>query len=385
MSDKHHKALGEVFTLQRGFDITKKEQSEGIYPVVSSSGINSYHNEFKVEAPGVVIGRKGTIGTAFYLEENYWPHDTSLWIKDFKGNDPKFLYYFLKTIPLQKLDSGSANPTLNRNFVHILEAYIPVVDEQKKIATVLSYIDEKIELNNKINADLEAMAQLIYDYWFLQFDFPDANGKPYKSSGGKMIFSDELNRKIPEGWEIKELDIIAKCIMGQSPKGDTYNNDGIGTALLNGPADYKNGALFGRTYTTAPTRLCEKNDMVLCIRATIGNLVYSEDQFCLGRGVAAVKPNDKTNSELIYFFILQEIQRFKMQATGSIIKGITKDDLAKSKCLVPSEKLALNFHKLINPMFDRLRKNKEETLKLIGLRDWLLPMLMNGQVTVKDE
>ena len=101
--------LGDVFTLQRGFDITKKEQSEGIYPIVSSSGVNSYHNKYKVKGPGVVIGRKGTLGTAFYLEGNYWPHDTSLCIKDFKGNNPKFIYYFLKALSLEKLDTGSAN------------------------------------------------------------------------------------------------------------------------------------------------------------------------------------------------------------------------------------------------------------------------------------
>jgi type I restriction enzyme S subunit len=261
---------------------------------------------------------------------------------------------------------------------------IPPLNEQKIVADLLQAIDSKIELNNKINAELEAMAKLIYDYWFVQFDFPDANGKPYKSSGGKMVYNEELKREIPEGWEVKELDEVATCFMGQSPKGDTYNNDGVGTPLLNGPADYKNGALFGRTYTTAPSRLCEKNDLVLCIRATIGNLVYSEGQFCLGRGVAAVRPKNSTYSELIYFLILQEIRRFKMQATGSIIKGITKDDLAKSKCLIPSKNIGLSFHSSINPIFDKLRKNKEETLSLIELRDWLLPMLMNGQVTIKE-
>ena len=108
-------------------------------------------------------------------------------------------------------------------------------------------------------------------------------------------------------------------------------------------------------------------------------------RYCLGRGVAAVRSKNTENSELIYFLILQEIQRFKMQATGSIIKGITKDDLAKSKCLIPSKNIGLLFHNLINPMFDKLRKNKKETLSLIELRDWLLPMLMNGQVTIKND
>jgi type I restriction enzyme S subunit len=170
--------------------------------------------------------------------------------------------------------------------------------------------------------------------------------------------------------------------MGHSPKGESYNKDEIGIPLLNGPADYENGALKGRTYTTSPTRLCAKNDMVLCIRATIGNLVYSEQEFCLGRGVAAVRPNEERFSELVYYLLLQEIERFKIQATGSIIRGITKDDLTESKCLIPSDKLIDTFHNQVKPIFDKIRINKLENQKLSVLRDWLLPMLMNGQVTV---
>jgi type I restriction enzyme S subunit len=181
---------------------------------------------------------------------------------------------------------------------------------------------------------------------------------------------------------VKELHKIAKCLMGQSPKGESYNQDGIGTPLLNGPADYENGALKGRTYTTEPTRLCQKDDLVLCIRATIGNLVYSEQEFCLGRGVAAVRANDKRLSELIYFLLIQEIERFKVQATGSIIVGITKDDLIESKCLIPKDDLIIIFHNLIKPQFEKVRINLKENQKLTELRDWLLPMLMNGQVKV---
>ncbi|MAO02529.1 MAG: restriction endonuclease subunit S, partial [Flavobacteriales bacterium] len=269
-----------------------------------------------------------------------------------------------------------------KNFGEI-EVIYKKLGEQSKIAKVLTDLDTKIELNNKINAELEAMAKLIYDYWFVQFDFPDENGKPYKSSGGKMVYNEALKREVPDGWEVQELKEIAKCIMGQSPKGESYNKEQIGTPLLNGPADYENGALKGRTYTTSPKRLCKKDDMVLCIRATIGKLVYSEQEFCLGRGVAAVRPNEKRLSELVYNLLQHEILRFKIQATGSIIKGITKDDLIESKCLIPNDNLIDSFHKLIRPKFDKIRINKKENQKLSELRDWLLPMLMNGQVKVK--
>ena len=301
--------------------------------------------------------------------------------------DIDFVYYSLK-LELKRLKEKSQGsqtkfltmPILNNIVLRKLNKSL-----QKKIASTLSALDSKIELNNRINTELEAMAKTLYDYWFVQFDFPDKHGKPYKTSGGKMVWNEEIQREIPEGWEVKELQEIAKCLMGQSPKGESYNQDGIGTPLLNGPADYENGTLKGRTFTTEPTRLCQKDDLVLCIRATIGNLVYSEQEFCLGRGVAAVRVNDKRLSELIYFLLIQEIERFKVQATGSIIVGITKDDLIESKCLIPNDELIKYFHNLIKPQFDKIRINIQENLKLTELRDWLLPMLMNGQVKVKDE
>tara|TARA_B100001989_G_C24545709_1_gene470600 strand:+ start:1532 stop:2794 length:1263 start_codon:yes stop_codon:yes gene_type:complete len=295
-----------------------------------------------------------------------------------------FMHYVFTYIrrAIQNSASGSIQDNINIEYLTGLKFKIPLKPYQDKIVAVLATLDKKIELNNQINDELEVMAKTLYDYWFVQFEFPDENGKPYKSSGGKMAYNETLKREIPEGWEVKELQSIAQNIMGQSPKGETYNNDKKGLPLLNGPADYNNGALYGTVYTTEPTRLCQKDDLVLCIRATIGNLVYAESEFCLGRGVAAVRPKQKELSELIYFILIQEIERFKRQATGSIIKGITKDDLTMSRCLTPNNCQLKKFHELIKPIFDKIRNNKKENLCLKELRDWLLPMLMNGQVKV---
>jgi type I restriction enzyme S subunit len=297
-----------------------------------------------------------------------------------------FMHYVFTYIKraIQNAASGSIQDNINIDFLTNLNFKIPKKESQDKIAKVLSDLDAKIEINNRINTELEAMAKTLYDYWFVQFDFPDTNGKPYKSAGGKMVWNEELKREIPEGWEVTELKNIAKNLMGQSPKGESYNKEGIGMPLLNGPADYENGSLLGRTYTTEPTRICQKDDMVLCIRATIGKLTYAEKEFCLGRGVAAVRPNEKRYSEYIFYCLIQEIERFKIQATGSIIVGITKDDLTDSKCIIPQNDLLDNFHKISNPIFINQRKRKEENQELTSLRDWLLPMLMNGQVTVGD-
>jgi len=125
MTERRETTLGNVLTLQRGFDITKREQRPGRVPVVSSSGVSSYHDEPRVEAPGVVVGRKGSLGTVFFLEEPFWPHDTTLWVKDFKGNDPYLCYLLLRTLPLAELDAGSSNPTLNRTHAHTLGVLLP--------------------------------------------------------------------------------------------------------------------------------------------------------------------------------------------------------------------------------------------------------------------
>ena len=156
--------IGDALTLQRGFDITKKEQKPGNIPVVSSSGIKSFHCHAKVKAPGVVLGRKGTLGTVFFLSEDFWPHDTTLWVKDFKGNNEKFIYYFFLSLStaLQDLDVGTSNPALNRNHVHPIKMWLPPLSEQKKIAHILGSLDDKIELNRQMNATLEGMAQVLF-------------------------------------------------------------------------------------------------------------------------------------------------------------------------------------------------------------------------------
>ena len=330
----------------------------------------------------------GLLGScAFVPEDNLYLHNQRLGLIDIdtKFLDKSFLYYLFQTknvrTQLRQSASGTKVKHTSPDRIYDLIVPTPPLYDQKKIAKILSLFDNKIELNNKINIMLEAVSKLIYDYWFVQFDYPDLNGNPYKSSGGEMVYDSELKKQIPKGWTVTKLSEVAECIMGQSPKGETYNKERKGLPLINGPADYKNGALYGETFTTSPTRVCYKNDLVLCIRATIGNLVYSESDFCLGRGVAAVRPKSNQYSESIYFHLLNEIKRFQILASGSIIKGISKEDLTDSHCLFPSEKILVRFHEITKPMFDMQRKNKEESKILENLRDWLLPMLINKQVT----
>ncbi|MEA1923654.1 MAG: restriction endonuclease subunit S, partial [Pseudomonadota bacterium] len=233
------------------------------------------------------------------------------------------------------------------------------------------------------NAELEAMAKTLYDYWFVQFDFPDANGKPYKTSGGKMVYNSTLKREIPEGWEDKILSDIANITMGQSPSGDSYNDQAIGITFFQGSTDF--GWLFPtiRQYTTAPARMAKKGDMLLSVRAPVGDINIANNDCCIGRGLAAL--NSKDGCDGFLFYVMKYFKQVfdRRNSEGTTFGSITKDDLhslplacPKSELLKQYDEIVLSYNKMI---FDRSLENQ----KLIELRDWLLPMLMNGQVTVK--
>lgn len=158
MSEWRTAPLGDFVTFQRGVDITRAGQTPGAIPVVSSGGVSSYHSEAIASGPGVVIGRKGTLGKAFYIVGPYWPHDTTLWVRDFKGNDPRFVYYFMSKFDVSWLDAGSANPTLNRNHLHPIEVTWPGASEQQAIAEVLGALDDKIAANTALATSAESLA-----------------------------------------------------------------------------------------------------------------------------------------------------------------------------------------------------------------------------------
>ena len=213
--------LQDLVFFQRGFDITKAEQKEGDIPVISSSGVTSYHSEAKVSGPGIIIGRKGSLGTVHYSEGPYWPHDTTLWSKDIKGNNPRYIYYFLKTLGLERFDVGNSNPTLNRNHIHDMVIKIPSKDIQQKIVEILTPYDDLIENNRRRIQLLEEAARLLYQEWFVRLRFP---GHEHT----KIVDG------VPEGWKSVHLHDVANITMGQSPASSYYNHDGIGLPFHQG-------------------------------------------------------------------------------------------------------------------------------------------------------
>ena len=300
--------------------------------------------------------------------------------------DPGYIYNYLIqdhiTTYLHSIaeSSTSTYPSIKPSVIGDLEVDLPPLEEQKAIAHILSTLDDKIEVNNQINKTLENMAQAIFKQWFVDFEFPNEDGEPYKPSGGEMVET-ELGM-IPKGWEVVELNKLAKLTMGLSPKSESYNTDYIGTPLLNGAADFNNGLIKANKFTIQPTRICEKGDLVFCIRATIGNITFADQEFCLGRGVAALKPLSGSYIGLIYFNLDMAMERLKANATGSVILGLSKPDINNLKIILPSEDILNRFSEISNNILNFKHNFEREIGELIDIRDSLLPKLMSGEIRV---
>ena len=298
-----------------------------------------------------------------------------------------FLYYALTQDSffeyVMKGSKGTKMPRGDKS--QIMNFVIPdlEIDEQIKIGKLLKSIDQKIQINNQINQELEAMAKTLYDYWFVQFDFPDQNGKPYKSSGGKMVYNPELKREIPEGWGVEKLENIANITMGQSPKGTSYNEVGEGMLFFQGSTDFGWRFPVARQYTTEPSRIAEEDDILLSVRAPVGTLNIADTRCCIGRGLAAI--NSKVGANSYIFNVMQDFKKLfdMMNSVGTTFGSITKDDLYSLQLVYPPNELLMKFDQSVKS-FDREIKNRSrQNQELTQLRDCLLPMLMNGQVKVE--
>ncbi len=277
-------------------------------------------------------------------------------------SDKDFIYYlsnseFFKEPAIKSMVGSSGRQRVQRDVVENLEIYVPPLDTQKKIGKLLSYFDDKISLNKKINKNLFELSNVIYSDFIKSMD----------------------NNEQCHYIELKELGNI---VMGQSPKGESYNYDNIGLPLINGAADYENGYLKAQKYTSDPKKTCNKNDLIFCIRATIGLLVVCDKKYCLGRGVAGITNINPIYKEYAFHLINSSIENFKRAATGSVISGISRKDIENIDVIIPSSDEINKYHTVQKPIFDKLENNRIEINNLIKLRDTLLPKLMSGEIDV---
>ena len=317
----------------------------------------------------IAISKSGTIGRLGILKDKMCGNRAVINIHvNSNIADLKYIFYILKYKKKELLlkAEGSIQKNLYVSALETITLNHRSIIDQIKIASVLSALDAKIELNNRINAELEAMAKTIYDYWFVQFDFPDKNGKPYKTSGGKMVWNEELKREIPEGWEVNrfgEVVIIKNGKDHKHLKSGSFPVYGSGGVMR-----YVNEYLY------------DSESILIPRKGSLGNLFYLNQPFWSVDTIFYTQMKFAHSCKYL-FYTTQNFNISKMN-TGTAVPSMTAGILNNLSLVFPSEDILKRFDDILNPIF----KNKDVLIKeseeLTSLRDWLLPMLMNGQVRV---
>ena len=376
--------LKELLEIKNGRDY--KHLSEGNIPVYGSGGLMRYVDEVLYQGESILLPRKGTLTNIQYVNESFWTVDTIYYsIVDKDKAEPYFLYYYLKQLDLSHLNTGTGVPSMTFGAYYDVPIILPKLEVQTKIAKFLSDLDDKIELNNKINTELEAMAKLMYDYWFVQFDFPNKKGKPYKNSGGKMVYNEELKREIPEGWESGRLGDLGKVSMCKRVmKHETSPNEEIPffkISTFGGVADtFISKELFEsyRDKYSYP----KPGDILISAAGTIGKTVIFDGDlsYFQDSNIVWIDNNEtKVTNSLLYCFYKTEPW---VATNGSTIKRLYNDNIRNIKICFPSSGVLDHFSMLVGSFIKKQQQIEKENQKLAELRDWLLPMLMNGQVKV---
>ena len=367
----------EFVTLQRGFDLPKSHMVDGVVPVLGSNCVIGYHNEMKVEAPGVVTGRSGTLGLVQYSEQPFWPHNTALWVKDFKGNNPKFVYYKLKTLHLERFNGGASVPTLNRNVLDTLPVRIPKPTEQTRITSILSAYDDLIENNRRRIQLLEQAARLLYQEWFVHLRFP----------GHALV---KIKDGVPEGWDRKVMPEIIET----NPKETVHKGMPIRYVPMAGlSTSAMNVDLNDSEVRTKATSVRFRNGDTLLARITpclengkTGFVNFLRDdevacgstEFIVLRG-RLVSP---------YFtYCLARTYDFRQTAIKSMIGSSGRQRVQPScfddfKVVTPAHLIRDRFDNMCEPIFSQIAGLTSQIYSLAKARDLLLPRLMSEEVAV---
>ena len=300
--------------------------------------------------------------------------------------DKKFAYYLISSNMVKQQLGAAAQQTKIRHTspdkIKDCTVWLPSLAEQKQIGQLLFDIDRKIEINRAINHNLEAIAKQLYDYWFVQFDFPDENGKPYKSSGGAMVYNENLKRNIPEGWNDGIFADIANITMGQSPDGSSYNETGEGEIFYQGSTDFGIRFPSVRMYTTSPTRYAKQGDILMSVRAPVGAVNIANSDCCIGRGLSAINSMIGSITYIYYVVHYLKVRFDNLNTAGTTFGSITKDELFNLPVVVPSNDMIERFEVICKPIFNKQMEIGFEIESLDKQRNELLPLLMNGQASL---
>jgi type I restriction enzyme, S subunit len=391
MSEWHSGKLGDFIQLQRGYDLPEYEREPGEVPVVTSSGISGKHSIAKVKGPGVVMGRYGTIGEIYYVREDFWPHNTTLYVKNFGGNDPHFIAYFLQTMHYQAHSDKSSVPGLNRNDLYTIPVTLPPLPEQREIAHILAAFDDKIDLNRRMNAALEATARALFQSWFVDFDPVRAKAEGRAPEGMDATtaalfpdsFEDSALGLIPSGWRVEPLDGIADFQNGLALQKFPPESDEFLPVIK--IRELRQG------YVDESSDKASSNIRESCI-VYDGDVLFSwsgslmVDLWCGGMGALNQHLFKVTSTEYPKWFYLQWTQHHldnfvRVAADKATTMGhIQRHHLSSANTIVPPEDVLLRLDQIMTTLVDKMIETRLESRKLAETRDTLLPLLMAGKL-----
>lgn len=372
----HDVRLGDVLTLKRGHDLPDARRQNGDVPVVSSSGVTGRHSESKAKAPGVVTGRYGTLGDVFYIEEDFWPLNTALYVIDFKGNKARFVAYLLESVLRNYQSDKAAIPGVNRNVLHEIKVRRPDVNAQDRISEVLSAYDDLIENNRRRMALLEDAARQLYREWFVRLRFP---GHEHT----------RITKGVPERWENRTAYSVMKVLSGGTPK-TTVPDYWDGDIPFYTPKDASDTAYVLKTeraitelgLKNCNSRLYDWNTVFISARGTVGKLNLASRPMAMSQSCYALVGQGHVTQLFLFCALKEAIEHFKQHAVGSVFDAIVVDTFKLIPFLLPDEKKVLLFEEAVSPMFRQVANLMEQHEKLRAARDLLLPRLMTGEISV---
>ena len=335
---------------------------------ITELGLNNSNTKM-LEKGDLIISARGTVGAIAQLTKPMAFNQSCFGLRGKKNKlETDYLYYWLKNYAdiLLNKSQGSVFNTINLSTFDDIKIDLPNIENQRSISNFLTLLDNKIQINNQINQELEAMAKTLYDYWFVQFDFPDQNGKPYKSSGGKMVYHPELKREIPEGWGVEKLKYFLTIKNGKDHK---HLQDGKF-------AVYGSGGIM----RTVADYLYSGESILFPRKGTLNNVMYVNEEFWTVDTMFYSEVN-KNNSALYVFYSVKDIDFNKLN-TGTGVPSMTSSILYDLNIIVPEENILEKFNTIVKQNYETIKLNNIQNQELNQLRDWLLPMLMNGQVII---
>jgi type I restriction enzyme S subunit len=378
--------LGAEIELLYGRGLSKKNRYKGKYAVYGSNGVIDYNKSYLVKGPGIIIGRKGSVGKIHFSKDNFWPIDTTYYLKLRKDGCLEFWYYFLQKCNFESMNSHAAVPGLNRESIYALDVLIPPLNEQKSIAKILSDLDSKIELLQEQNKTLEKIGQTIFKHWFVDFEFPNKEGKPYKSSNEEMIYNKELKKEIPKGWTVEKLKNLVIRNRNKIKEFNSWKDKDL-LDLSNMPRFSMNICDFdkGEKFKSNIYELNEYDILFGSIRPYFGKYGFSPINGVIAGTIHSFKPVNKNFYSFILFMICSSsFVDFTIQySKGTKMPIISWNNFTSYNFPVPEDSILINnFNNLLLPIIKKIKINLDVVIELRNLRDLLLPRLMNGKIKV---